>query len=702
MPSFRALSPLPFVLAPVVALFGVGCTDTEYISVGGPPPASNPVGEACTVDADCSTGRCIGGVCADTGCQTDEDCRDDEICVLLGDVGNCEPRADFECTGDTRPILSISTTSVTFDQVALGSSESRTVTVTNLGQCLLNIAAVGLAENSSDDFDCSPCSVASRSVPPNRSLDITVTYAPTRPGEANGELQLRSDDITAGPDGVVTVDLFARYDGIPSVVVDPLELNYGFVPFSAGGGGGVRTETVTITNRGTGSAVLAIENLFIDNGEAFTITALRQGDSLLDVDAIANDNPILVPPYSVDNPLAAVEVDVAFQPTANREYTCTPPNRSCDRLVIRTDGVSDNQRVVVVLSGSSLGPPQIEVSAAEFVYGAPGTDALAIGSVDFRQVTIRNNGQSDLIITPAIGGGSAAADFNVMPTFVPPISPGGAIILSVFYNPSGPSDPANTFSPQRPVEAVLNITSNDTDPGSDVLKTVALRGYARSGVQDQVLKVEMEYENADNSWAGSDFRNVDLIVESVDGAVTCSKPQYLDLNRNGTFGEPGEYNDLCADWTASGAYGQASWLALGSFEEPERVVVRGMGPTGANGEEFDVKVTYIEDCANIPSGLLADILGIGGSILLGALGGSIGVPIAVDPNAISNTIANNCFDHAGSTTTTRISLDGAVVASPSVRLNAKGDTRSVARLRRVNGAFCSLTAGVGDTSLQCQ
>ena len=692
MTSFRALFSL---FAVVAAALAGACGDTEYVSIREPPPEARPVGETCTVDADCTTGRCIGGVCADTGCQTDEDCRDDEICVILGNVGNCEPRADFECTGDTRPLLSISTTSVTFAQASLGGSESQVVTVTNLGQCLLNIAAIGLAENSSDDFDCSPCSVASRSVPPNRSLDITVTYAPTRPGEANGELQLRSDDITAGPDGVVTVDLFARYDGIPSIVVDPLELNYGFVPFSAGGGGGsVRTETVTITNRGTGTAALAIENIFLDRGDVFSITALRQGDNVLDVEAVANDNPILVPPYSVDNPLATVQVDVAFQPDENREFE--------DGLIIRTDGLSDSQRVVVDLTGSSLGPPQIEVSTTELVYGAPGTDALAIGSVDFKQVTVRNNGQSDLIITPAIGGGSAANDFTVMPAFVPPVSPGGAIILSVFYNPSEASDPANTFSPQRAVEAALNITSNDTDPGTDVLKTVALRGFARSGVQDQVLKVEMEYENADNSWAGSDFRNVDLILESVDGAVTCSKPQYLDLNRNGTFGEPGEYNDLCADWTASGGYGQASWLALGSFEEPERVVVRGMGPTGANGEEFDIKVTYIEDCANIPSGLLADILGIGGSILLGALGGSIGVPIAVDPSAISNTIANNCFDHAGSTTTTRISLDGRVVASPSVRLNAKGDTRSVARLRRVNGAFCSLTAGVGDASLQCQ
>jgi hypothetical protein len=691
MTPARALSPL-FV---VVAVLSGACGDTEYVSITQPPPDARPIGETCTVDADCSTERCIGGVCVDAGCQTDEECRDDEICVLLGNIGSCEPRAEFECTGDTRPILSISTTSLTFDQVSLGGSGSQVVTVTNLGQCLLNIAAIGLAENSSPDFSCSPCSVASRSVPPNRTLDITVTYAPSRPGEANGELQLRSDDITAGPDGVVSVDLLARYDGIPSIVVDPLELNYGFVPFSAGGGGGsVRTETVTITNRGTGTAALAIENIFLDRGDVFSITALRQGDNVLDVDAVANDNPILVPPYSVDNPLATVQVDVAFQPDENRAFE--------DGLIIRTDGLSAAQRVVVNLLGSSLGPPQIEVSTTDLVYGAPGADALAIGSVDFRQVTVRNNGQSDLIITPAIGGGSAAAEFTVMPAFVPPVSPGGAIILSVFYNPSEPSDPANTFSPQRAAEAALNITSNDTDPGSDVLKVVGLRGFARSGVQDQVLKVEMEYENADNSWAGSDFRNVDLIVESVDGAVTCSKPQYLDLNRNGTFGEPGEYNDLCADWTASGGYGQASWLALGSFEEPERIVVRGMGPTGANGEEFDIKVTYIEDCANIPSGLLADILGIGGSILLGALGGSIGVPIAVDPNAISNTIANNCFDHAGSTTTTRISLDGAVVASPSVRLNAKGDTRSVARLRRENGAFCSLTAGVGDASLQCQ
>jgi hypothetical protein len=43
---------------------------------------------------------------------------------------------------------------------------------------------------------------------------------------------------------------------------------------------------------------------------------------------------------------------------------------------------------------------------------------------------------------------------------------------------------------------------------------VALVGWARSAEQDQVLSVEMEFTNADNSWAGSDFRNVDLSIDN--------------------------------------------------------------------------------------------------------------------------------------------------------------------------------------------
>jgi hypothetical protein len=194
-----------------------------------------------------------------------------------------------------------------------------------------------------------------------------------------------------------------------------------------------------------------------------------------------------------------------------------------------------------------------------------------------------------------------------------------------------------------------------------------------------VLSVEMEFQNADNSWAGSDFRNVDLSIDNRGNILTCGKPRFVSIGAN----QQGIFDDPCEEWNDFGQLGQVSWIGLGAFEEPERVVVRGLGPTGGQGQ-------------------LSDILGIGTSVLLGVLGGSIGVPIAVPPSDIADTIANNCFDREGSTVTTRISLNGAVIASPQTRLNSKGDFRTVATLKRDLGAFCSCTAGVGSPAQQCQ
>ena len=42
-----------------------------------------------------------------------------------------------------------------------------------------------------------------------------------------------------------------------------------------------------------------------------------------------------------------------------------------------------------------------------------------------------------------------------------------------------PSDLGNTFSPTRAFEAALNITSNNTNPRSDLLRTAVIVGWAR-------------------------------------------------------------------------------------------------------------------------------------------------------------------------------------------------------------------------------
>ena len=44
-------------------------------------------------------------------------------------------------------------------------------------------------------------------IPPERSLDVIVRYSPTEAGEAETQLLIRSDDESAGDEGLVAVDL---------------------------------------------------------------------------------------------------------------------------------------------------------------------------------------------------------------------------------------------------------------------------------------------------------------------------------------------------------------------------------------------------------------------------------------------------------------------------------------------------------------
>ena len=83
---------------------------------------------------------------------------------------------------------------VAFGEVSLGEHQDKTVTLTNVGECLLTINGVGMADGSSGDFDCSPCDLTSFPIRliPHGSTDVTVTYAPQQIGEAHGALLIAS------------------------------------------------------------------------------------------------------------------------------------------------------------------------------------------------------------------------------------------------------------------------------------------------------------------------------------------------------------------------------------------------------------------------------------------------------------------------------------------------------------------------------
>ena len=282
-----------------------------------------------------------------------------------------------------------------------------------------------------------------------------------------------------------------------------------------------------------------------------------------------------------------------------------------------------------------------------------------------------------------------SGDFSFSPSFVAPLLPGGTIAINVLYNPTQPSDPAHPSDPQRSSDGWLRIISNDNE---NVLTSVNLHGWAQTTTSDDTLRIEMTFENNDGGWAQDDFRNVDLELISPLG-FSCKKPaaQYVQ-DRNGTY-VVADTTDFCQMWSDTGLEGNASWIPVGVFEEPERVILYGLGPNLADGGSFDVRAHYIDDCANIPAGFIGDLTGIGVSTLLGILGAEIGVPISVSPDAIGNLINENCWTRESSLVTITAfvntgSAEGtSEVFSKQIRLNNRGDVQSFFRVVRENGRF---------------
>ena len=595
-------------------------------------------------------------------CVTDEDCGDGYICVL----GECVPVEDFDCLGNDSARIVVDPTSLDFGEVSLGNSAASVVTITNDSECNLTISDVDMADGTNPGFGCSPCDLTSYPtvVAPQRSLEITVNYSPIGVGGAEGELLIRSDAGNVADDnGIVGIELNASYSGVPALVLDPPELSFGYVPFTAGQGGGTQTHNIKIMNQGTGNAALIVEFIYIRPGTDFSIP-----EELAD---ISPANPLYIPPYDENDPTTWVEVPVTFAPTTNDDHENT--------LTVQAHAGDDTGSVVVnaQLSGSSLGPPVIQVNPSELVFKTDNDQPLNLGWTSYRSVMVSNNGQSDLVLDLELD--DPTGDFTFSPAFVPAIPAGGSIAFSVLYTPTQSSDAFNPGDPQSSADAWFRIISNDTN---HIVSTVDLHGWARSGVADDVLKVEMTFANNASNWAQNDFRNVDMELESPLG-YSCKKPYYGESS-NGTLQV---IEDYCETWSDTGFEGTTTWISGGAFEEPERIILYGLGQELSNGQDYRVKLHYMEDCANVPTGLVADLAGIGVSALLGILGGSIGVPITVPPDAIGDLIAENCWDRASSLVNVTVFVNGVEIASSQRNLQSKGDIVEAAVIRRENGTF---------------
>ncbi|MEO1230833.1 MAG: choice-of-anchor D domain-containing protein [Myxococcota bacterium] len=386
--------------------------------------------------------------------------------------------------------------------------------------------------------------------------------------------------------------------------------------------GQVVTRTLEITNQGTGRAPLRITGLTIDTASASSAAFSFEP---------ALDAPLELTPARTS--FQVHEISITYRPTDMADHAAS--------LVLTTNAPGEAV-VRVPLRGTSRNPARIMVSPDRLNFGP-----VPVGMSTSLPLTLINEGGAPLRITPRWGGTGRSTDLSVSPQVIPPIAPGQLFELAVQATATGPG----------PFTGLLILDTNDPASPS-VVVPVAAEGQEVLGAT--VLKVEMNFDNGSDSALDDDFRDVDMTLENPFGRI-CN-----------------ERNPDPMDW---GAFGRPSWLSFGPKEEPERIILTDAMQDGT----YRVLLSYQEDCASVPTALVAAVLGISIETLINALIGAPGV--GPGAGAISDVIDSLCLSRASTAVTVNIFQNGELIGEKPVRLQRKGELIYAVDIIRANGAF---------------
>ena len=182
-------------------------------------------------------------------------------------------------------------------------------------------------------------------------------------------------------------------------------------------------------------------------------------------------------------------------------------------------------------------------------------------------------------------------------------------------------------------------------------------GTGEASGQD-VLRIDMTFENDSDSPLDIDLRDVDLVLESPVGQIASKAAP-------------------SPDW---GMFGRPAWSAAGQKENPERILL----PDAMADGRFPITVSYVEDCKTLPTALTASLLGIGTDALIDYLADE---DIPLDPDQVSEAVETACAQRDSTDVRIDIFVNGAPVGQRMLRLAQKGELLTAATVVRTNGFF---------------
>src|SRR6266403_262022 len=289
--------------------------------------------------------------------------------------------------------LSITPSSVGFGNVAVGTANAQTVTLTNSGTANLNISQGGV---TGAGFGMSgltfPFSLA-----PGQSSTFNAQFAPTAAGSASGSVSISSNAYKTP-----TVASLTGSGTLAALSANPSTFNFGNVQVGSSG-----TQTITLSNSGTASIAISAASA---SGTGFSIAGLSVPATL--------------------NPGQTTSFTTSFAPASASSFTGS--------VSITSD--APGSPLTIPLSGTgAAAQPQLTINPASVNFGS-----VNVGATAAQTVSLTNSGNAALTISQATPSGTGFSFTGL--TLPQTINAGSSISFTAQFLPASTGSASGNIS----------------------------------------------------------------------------------------------------------------------------------------------------------------------------------------------------------------------------------------------------------------
>lgn len=263
----------------------------------------------------------------------------------------------------TQAGLSSTPTSVSFGNVAVGTSGSASVSLSNTGSASVTVSQASVTGTGFTIVG----SPTGQTIQPGQSISFTTKFSPTSAGNANGAISVASN----APNSPMTIPL----TGIgtqPGLASTPTSVSFGKVVVGANG-----SASVNLSN--TGSASVTISQASV-TGTGFSLVASPAGQTIQPGQSFSFTAEFS--PTSVGNATGSISVasDAPNSPmTIALTGTGTEPGLAVSPTGVNFKGVVVGNRATATLSLSNTGSAAVTISQASVTGTGFAISGLAAG-----------------------------------------------------------------------------------------------------------------------------------------------------------------------------------------------------------------------------------------------------------------------------------------------------------------------------------